>query len=238
MWDKTKPYHSVLRYASFGNTGQYGRSGFLLFITHLPGIRFTRIGLGIALSIGLIPNIRIYRVKKRPVGGKTKRQADLKHWGLDIQAPEGTPIVAADTGIVTYAGPFKRGYLGEPDTLIMMALQIDLSTYIVEPVFGKVYCASLHTGYRLPNGDEDPNGYAWSGYYGNIVLVFYPNWDVTFQYSHLQDFVPGVPCYQSIDSSTQYTEDTVAAWDTIGFVGRTGYNPGNETNGIHVDVMV
>jgi len=36
------------------------------------------------------------------------------HWGLDIHAPEGTPIVAADTGIVTYAGPFKRGYLGAP----------------------------------------------------------------------------------------------------------------------------
>lgn len=139
------------------------------------------------------------------------------HWGLDIQAPEGTPIVAADTGIVTYAGPFKRGYLGEPDTLMIRALRINLATIVVEPIYGKVYKASLHTGYKLPNGEEDPDGYAWSGYFGNVVLVFYPNWGVTFQYSHLQDFEPGDPCYQSIDSSTQYTEEDVFPWDTIGF---------------------
>jgi len=50
------------------------------------------------------------------------------HTGLDVLAPEGTPIVAAAKGYVTYAGPFSRGKINE----------VADSVTILEPVWNGI----------------------------------------------------------------------------------------------------
>ena len=81
--------------------------------------------------------------------------------------------------------------------------------------------------------------------FGNIVLVHYPTIadsleypdGITIQYSHLQNFWPDNPFYQSIDYANQYIPMPVSAGQRIGNVGYSG-NAANDTSRMHVDLMI
>ena len=63
---------------------------------------------------GMEPGDAVYRNFRWPVQGTVGSgyggRGGRHHDGIDILAPEGTPVRAAETGVVTYAGDGLRGY--------------------------------------------------------------------------------------------------------------------------------
>lgn len=71
-------------------------------------------GAGRVLSTGAEPQDPAYRAFRWPVEGKVASgyggRGGRHHHGIDILAPEGTPVRAADAGLVVYAGNGLRGF--------------------------------------------------------------------------------------------------------------------------------
>lgn len=67
-----------------------------------------------AFRPGTAPDGVVYREFRWPVAGVMGSgfggRGGRRHDGIDILAREGTPVCAAETGIVTYAGDGLRGY--------------------------------------------------------------------------------------------------------------------------------
>lgn len=143
------------------------------------------------------------------------------HAGLDISAPEGTPIVAAAKGYVTYAGPFSRGRMpDEVDSVMTVETNIVNGELIIEIGFRKYY----------------KTGAGGLGY-GNVILVYYPEWDVTYMYAHAQDITSYQPFYEEITSPSQYVGDSVNTGELVGYTGRTGNVPEDNDDHLHWEVL-
>jgi len=69
---------------------------------------------GRAFGPGAAPGEAVYRDFRWPVEGRIAAgyggRGGRLHRGLDILAPEGTPVLAAEAGVVVYAGNRLRGY--------------------------------------------------------------------------------------------------------------------------------
>ncbi|HZW35912.1 MAG TPA: M23 family metallopeptidase [Candidatus Deferrimicrobiaceae bacterium] len=67
-----------------------------------------------AIGPGKGPGEAIYRDFRWPIEGRMASgfggRGGRQHHGIDILAPEGTPVRAAETGVVVYAGNRLRGY--------------------------------------------------------------------------------------------------------------------------------
>lgn len=63
---------------------------------------------------GAMPDEAVYRNFQWPLTGKVSSgfggRAGRRHNGIDILAPEGTPVRAAEAGVVVYAGDGLRGF--------------------------------------------------------------------------------------------------------------------------------
>ncbi|MGC9315366.1 MAG: M23 family metallopeptidase [bacterium] len=155
-----------------------------------------------------------YRIKPF---SKRRTEADSfqTHWGLDVHAPEGTPLIAAANGIVKYAGPWSQDYFMYDPEVMEKTFEEQEFNY---------YCADST---RESGGGHE---------YGNVFLIYYPCWDITVMYSHVHEITAVNPFHQDIEYAAQYEDTSISSGHVFGNVGHSG-NASSDTARMHVDVM-